>query len=146
MLAGLSFEEIAKLLNEPTGTVKWRYYKSVHTLKLLLSNLGMFIITFVIGIKTLVKGKDGAAAQIVEDNINEEESENIENEEMTLDSTQESLSTEKETTEEAIIEEVQETSINYPSIGILCFSAIFLVLTIIFLRKYQLNRKNKTSK
>ena len=53
ILANLSFDEIGKLLNEPTGTIKWRYYKSIHTLKILLSNLGMFIVTFVIGIKAL---------------------------------------------------------------------------------------------
>ena len=33
IISNLSFEQIGKLLNEPTGTVKWRYYKSVHTLK-----------------------------------------------------------------------------------------------------------------
>ena len=49
ILSNLSFEEIGKLLDLPTGTVKWRYYKSIHTLKILLSNLGMFIITFVVG-------------------------------------------------------------------------------------------------
>ena len=53
ILTNLTFDEIAKLLDEPAGTVKWRYYKSIHTLKLLISNLGMFIITFVMGIKLL---------------------------------------------------------------------------------------------
>ena len=57
IISNLSFEEIGKLLKEPTGTIKWRYYKAVNTLKILLSNLGMFIITFVIGIKTLFNKK-----------------------------------------------------------------------------------------
>ena len=38
VLGDLSFEQISRILNEPTGTIKWRYYKAKHTLKLLLSN------------------------------------------------------------------------------------------------------------
>ena len=57
IVSNLSFEEIGKLLKEPTGTIKWRYYKAGNTLKILLSNLGMFISTFVIGIKTLFNKK-----------------------------------------------------------------------------------------
>ena len=30
--------------------MKWRYYKAIHTLKITLNNLSMFIITFVFGI------------------------------------------------------------------------------------------------
>ena len=54
ILAKLSFAEIGQMLNEPTGTVKWRYYKAVHSLKIALSNLGLFVLTFVIGAKTLL--------------------------------------------------------------------------------------------
>lgn len=53
IISGLAFEEISKLLSEPVGTIKWRYYKSINALKLMLSNLAMFMITFVIGLKTL---------------------------------------------------------------------------------------------
>lgn len=42
--AGYSFKEIAKLLKMPIGTVQWKYYKSLHSLKLLIGNLSMFII------------------------------------------------------------------------------------------------------
>lgn len=42
---GLSFKEIAKLLNMPIGTVQWKYYKSLHSLKLLIGNLSLFIVT-----------------------------------------------------------------------------------------------------
>lgn len=42
--AGYSFKEIAKLLKMPMGTVQWKYYKSLHSLKLLIGNLSMFII------------------------------------------------------------------------------------------------------
>lgn len=42
--AGYSFKEISKLLKTPIGTVQWKYYKSLHSLKLLIGNLSMFII------------------------------------------------------------------------------------------------------
>lgn len=42
--AGYSFKEISKLLKMPMGTVQWKYYKSLHSLKLLIGNLSMFII------------------------------------------------------------------------------------------------------
>ena len=37
--------------------MKWRYYKAIHTLKITLSNLSMFIITFVFGIIILKNDK-----------------------------------------------------------------------------------------
>ena len=58
ILSNLSFEEIGKILNKPTGTIKWRYYKSVHTLKLLLSNLGIFLISFISSIIALKSEKN----------------------------------------------------------------------------------------
>ena len=39
-----TFKEIGQMLGKPTATVQWKYYKAVHTLKLLLSNLTMFVI------------------------------------------------------------------------------------------------------
>ena len=57
ILSNLSFEEIAKLLNIPEGTVKWRYYKAMANLKILLSNLGISIIAFAIGLKELQNKK-----------------------------------------------------------------------------------------
>lgn len=162
ILANLSFEEIGKLLDVPTGTVKWRYYKSIHTLKILLSNLGMFIITFVTGIKLLSnQNKSNRAEQkIVEDSSIEKNQENIENE-TTKSETQESLKDEMNNVNEGIEEDTQKeiqeeisiqepvTAVNNYAVGILSFSAIFLTLTIIFsiiFTKYQLKAKKKTSK
>ena len=42
--AGYSFKEISRLLNMPIGTVQWKYYKSLNSLKLLITNLSMFVI------------------------------------------------------------------------------------------------------
>lgn len=160
ILAKLSFDEIANLLNEPTGTIKWRYYKSIHTLKLLLSNLGMFIITFVIGIKTLFSQKvcNNIRQEISKDEIIEEDSltSKVENsvqesmrEEENKGYNEENFDTDglEEEQQGTIIQEPdKEMDVNYVGIGILSLSVVFLVATIIFSiinTKYQLKRKDR---
>ena len=54
ILSNFSFQEISQLLNEPVGTVKWRYYKSLRSIRRMLGSLAMSIITFVIGTKTIL--------------------------------------------------------------------------------------------
>lgn len=165
ILTNLTFEEIAKILGQPTGTVKWRYYKSIHTLKLLFSNLGMFIVTLVIGLKTMF---------ITADEINIEQSNNIEEEKNNgQEESQTITESTKQDTNKSIMQDEQDTlrnstgqsnetkeeiqvpvkepvtNINNYSIGIFAVSSIFLILTIIFLInfiKYQLKRKVKASK
>ena len=68
IISNCSFEEIGKVLNMPTGTVKWRYYKAVNTLKLLLSNFTMFIISFISSIFA-IKNEKKEASKIQEENI-----------------------------------------------------------------------------
>lgn len=164
ILANLSFDEIGKLLNKPTGTIKWRYYKAINTLKILLSNLGMFIVTFIIGLKTLSNQQkvNNAEQQIITDENIVQNEENIEQEETEQDKStmQDNLKEENNNINEEIVQNTtkQETiitdtiiedNINYFGIGILSVSAIFLVFTIIFMiifTKYQLKLKKKTSK
>ena len=67
ILSDFSFEEIAKLLKEPVGTVKWRYYKSIYCLRAILGNLAMFIISFAIGIKALFSNKQSESINEQED-------------------------------------------------------------------------------
>lgn len=158
ILSELSFDEIAKFLNEPVGTIKWRYYKSLHSLKLLFSNLGMFIITFAIGIKALNMKTKVSQAE-TEDNTNSEVNPITNNmtDETKKSELQESLKDETNINNEVINETHEEIhvipneteQINYGGIGILSISMIFLILTIFFtiiFKKYQLKRKNKTSK
>lgn len=153
ILSNLTFDEIGKLIGESTNTIKWRYYKAIHTLKIALSNLGMFIITFVLGIITLKEQKKGAPAikedqNIIDDNKNEVETENKENENLEdSEIVQENENT--DSFENTIIEQPIIDTTNYLSIGMFSISAIFLVLTIIFsifLAKHQLNAKKKASK
>ena len=73
IISKFSFQEISDLLNEPVGTVKWRYYKSLRSIKLMLGNLAMFIITFIIGIKTMlidVKTEEKQQEEIQENDKN----------------------------------------------------------------------------
>lgn len=161
IVSNLSFEEIGKLLKEPTGTIKWRYYKAINTLKILLSNLGMFIITFAIVIKTLFNKKvSGRVEQdkTIENNTNEETQEN------TYDETkkeQENLKDEvksdisesqnNETKEEInIVSQPTNTEItNNSGFCFLSISFVFFIVTIIFsiiFAKYQLKLRKKLSK
>ena len=163
ILTNLTFDEIAKLLDEPAGTVKWRYYKSIHTLKLLISNLGMFIVTLVIGLKTMFITKDGVNIE-QSNNIEKGDNTKIEQEnnqtitESTKQDINKSIEQEKQNTinqSNETKEEIQvpgnesATNMNNYSIGIFAISSVFLILTIIFLInfiKYQLKRKVKASK
>lgn len=161
IVSNLSFEEIGKLLKEPTGTIKWRYYKAVNTLKILLSNLGMFIITFVIGIKTLFNKK--ASDKVEQDktignNTTEQTGENTNAEtkkgqENLKDEVKSDVSEsqDKETRNEIniISQPTNNEIINNSGVCILSISFIFLIITIIFsiiLAKYQLKLRKKLSK
>ena len=161
IISNLSFEEIGKLLKEPTGTIKWRYYKAVNTLKILLSNLGMFIITFVIGIKTLFNKK--ASDKVEQDKTigNNTTEQTRENTNAETKKGQENLkdevksdvieSQDKETRNEInIVSQPTNTEIiNNSGVCILSISFIFLIITIIFsiiLAKYQLKLRKKLSK
>ena len=161
IVSNLSFEEIGKLLKEPTGTIKWKYYKAVNTLKILLSNFGMFIITFVIGIKTLFNKK--ASDKVEQDktignNTTEQTRENTNDEtkkgqENLKDEVKSDVSEsqDKETRNEInIVSQPTNTEIiNSSGVCILSISFIFLIITIIFsiiFAKYQLKLRKKLSK
>ena len=161
IVSNLSFEEIGKLLKEPTGTIKWKYYKAVNTLKILLSNFGMFIITFVIGIKTLFNKK--ASDKVEQDktignNTTEQTRENTNDEtkkgqENLKDEVKSDISEsqDNETKDEIniIIQPTNTEIINNSGVFILSISFIFFIVTIIFsiiFAKYQLKLRKKLSK
>ena len=149
IISNFSFEEIGKILNMPTGTVKWRYYKAINTLKLLLSNLTMFIISFISSIYAL-KSIKKIISPIQEENVieniviaaDENQKQQYEKSENTQQNSQEEINT-------TIIEETNENEVNYPAIGLMEISTVFLMLTIIFsiiFAKYQLKLKKNLSK
>lgn len=156
ILADLSFVEISRLLNIPIGTVKWKYYKSIKTLKLLLSNLSMFIITFVSSIFAFKNGNKSSKPMDVEDkeeiveNVNKGE-EAVGNNKEEFKDKNEIIADEEIQKEENIIvvEPVIRDNINYIGIGLMSISMMFFIITITFLiifTKSQLKRRKRLSK
>lgn len=43
ILGDRKFREISELLDLPIGTVQWRYYRALHTIKILIGNIAMFV-------------------------------------------------------------------------------------------------------
>lgn len=153
ILSNLSFKEIAKLLNKPTGTIKWIYYKSINTLKLLLSNLAMFIISFISSCFAMKNRKKlSPKFNVDESNQTKEEikEEITEDKELLQDNKKSTITNDKSSQmQESVIEEVPNISNNYLSISLIGVSTIFFILTIIFsiiFTKHQLKRRKKLSK
>lgn len=153
ILSNLSFKEIAKLLNKPTGTIKWIYYKSINTLKLLLSNLVMFIISFISSCFAMKNRKKlSPKLNVNESNQTKEEikDEITEDKELLQDNKKSTITNDKSSQmQESVIEEVPNISNNYLSISLIGVSTIFFILTIIFsiiFTKHQLKRRKKLSK
>lgn len=165
VISNFSFKQISELLGEPIGTVKWRYYKSIYALRIMLSNLGMFIVTFILGIASFKQSNkisnnitnqevQDKNDESINDNFKEESINNSLKDEDTMNKIEkeenDEIKTEEEikeniTTQEPII----ESNVNYFGYGIMSISAVFLTLTIIFaiiLKKHQLNSRKKTSK
>lgn len=151
ILSNFTFKEIGELLGESANTIKWRYYKSIYSLRIMLSNLGMFIITFVLGIVTLKNQKKSAPIIKEDENFNNITGEDTANKENDRIDTNEVIQDNENTDsfENVIIEDTNINTTNYLSIGIFSISAIFLAITItfsIFLAKHQLKVKKKSSK
>ena len=152
ILAGLTFDEIGKLLKKPTGTVKWRYYKAIYSLKLALGNLGMAIVAFVIGIKTIInrqKNTPDIVKVIENSNINSEQTAIIEKEETKNANSKnyDEADVANTITNEVIVpDEEIETNVSYIGPMFLGISVILFITTIIFFIKHQLNLRKKSSK
>ncbi len=151
ILSNFTFKEIGELLGESANTIKWRYYKSIYSLRIMLSNLGMFIITFVLGIATLKNQKKSAPIIKEDENFNNITGEDTANKENHRVDTNEIIQDNENTDsfENVIIEDTNINTTNYLSIGMFSISAIFLAITItfsIFLVKHQLKVKKKSSK
>ena len=172
IISNLSFEQISQLLGEKTGTIKWKYYKAIYNLKLILSNLSMSIIAFIIGLSTFKQAKSSPAIEqeqkepeqdvtnnqiskpqgtIGEDNDEELKSELQETQNTTnqfQDNTENIIIEEPDNAENIIIEEpIVHQHLNYLGVGFLSISFIFFIATIvIILKKYQLKLRKKSSK
>lgn len=149
IISKLSFKEISKILNIPIGTVQWKYYKAIHSLKLLLGNLSMFIITMVV---LLMKKGIVKEETIIEEGSKEEITDNAEDKRVD----EETKKQETNITEDVIIKEEtvvtaerENTGINMKDIGIVSVAGIFFISAMFFLIifiKHQQNARKKSSK
>ena len=120
----------------------------------MLSNLGMFIVTFVLGIATFKQSKKSSDAEMKQEVSDDsvQDSENIydDTESNKSEDLKEEILTDDEIHQDIIVEEPTiNNNVNYLGYGIMGGSSIFLILTIIFaiiLKKHQLNSRKKSSK
>ncbi len=107
IISNFSFKQISQILNIPMGTVQWRYYKAINTLKILISNLSMFIITTILLIKREVV-KNNKKSTLVE---KEEASNENKNEELPNKVETEKVEESKETMKGSVVrEEIEDIS------------------------------------
>lgn len=150
ILANLSFKDISKILNIPIGTVQWRYYKGLHTLKLLLGNLSMsiiMIITFILK-KQLIREKQSNQEEIKEDVI-DDSTENKQEGTLSKDEINIIEDTTMTTDKTEITETEPNLAIDIVDIGLISISSIFLIITVAFLIifiKHQQKAKKNVSK
>ena len=156
ILSNMSFKEISLLLNLPMGTVQWKYYTSLYTLRLLLGNISMVIIGMLIYIKSNMSNR-----KMEQTNLNNDieiDNENIsDNKEQSENETSSSIESDINSTDDIfqneIIEVQEPQKVDYENtnlnIGILSFTGIFLLFSIIFATifiKHQQKAKQNVSK
>ena len=169
VLSDFTFKEIGEILSIPTPTVQWYYYKSIKSLKVAISNLAMFIITFVIGLKLKTNSKSEVDIEYIKDfNVSDKDKTNMEDSgfEINQESSSEITSTdtnedkpsniknilgenESITTEIVTDSNVDTSSKSNNYIGVFCIAGVFLIISIIFsiiFIKHQQKTKNKSSK
>lgn len=156
ILSNMSFKEISLLLNLPMGTVQWKYYTSLYTLRLLLGNISMVIIGMLIYIKSNLSNR-----KMEQTNINNDieiDNENIsDNKEQSENQASSSIESNTNSTDDIfqneIIEVQEPQKVDYENtnlnIGILSFTGLFLLFSIIFtiiFIKHQQKAKQNVSK
>lgn len=141
VLSNFTFKEIGVILGMPTATVQWKYYKSAHTLRILLSNLSIFVITSLLYIKSRTKIEEKTDRTNITNNIKQ-------NNHQTIDPITPS-SIDGFATESTATSMQSVLSSNKIEMSLFSISAIFLILTVIFgiiFAKHQQKRICKTSK
>lgn len=81
ILGDRNFREISEMLRIPIGTVKWKYYKAINTLKPLIANLCLFIISLAItlknnfSLKNKIKTQESLQYAVKDENLIKEDKE-----------------------------------------------------------------------
>lgn len=131
IFSNLTFSQIGKLLNKSSNTIKWKYYKAIKTLNILITNLVISLLTFILLVKKFTKNKkyeEQKEKDITLDNNNmlgkENTSPNIEI---------------HSTTGYSYTQLVYNVSV----FTIFIFSSMFTIIFTFFFIKYQLKLKRK---
>lgn len=171
ILSNLTFKKIGQMLQMPTATVQWKYYKAVNSLKISLGNLALSIITFIFLIvrKENLKSIDNKSEEKEQnsnlgtsENKNQDSEQNVNIESSVRD---ENLKQEADKSQESINNNINEifnvpkgnissltnksTSVDVIQQVAIGFSGTFLIISIIFaifFCKHQQKRNKKTSK
>jgi len=174
VVSDFTFKEIGQIMCMPTATVQWYYYKSIKSLKLALSNLAMFIISFVVGLKVMSKSRNLDSGHTNKSEYREDINKGTDNQESADNGTMNisgttsisedgvnvspakqneanNISTNSETINSSVgYQQDEATATNFiKTYGIISVSAIFLTISIIFsiiFIKHQQKIKKKTSK
>ncbi len=157
IIAGLSFRQIAKLRNMPIGTVQWKYYKSLNTIKLLITNLCISIIAIgafvlrkvrkkkentlesenatsnetVTNSEIIADSESIADNKVTENHENTVNSENILSNENTLNSGNNIFNNEQTVITETVESTQKSSEITFIDVGLLTIFIIFFTLTIL---------------
>lgn len=164
ILSKLSFKEIAQILHMPIGTVQWKYYKSLYTLRILLGNLTILIVS-ILSLQIGQTTKGGPVFPIFTEKNKEDnagEMEGTGNESAKGDSLTNVMPDIAETIEkdqikentiqnETIQPEVPQNVVTYSKMqiglfGITIISFIFTIIFSIIFIKHQQNARKKVSK
>lgn len=171
ILSNLTFKKIGQMLQMPTATVQWKYYKAVNSLKISLGNLALSIITFIFLIvrKENLKSIDNKSEEKEQnsnlgssENKNQDSEQNVNIESSVRD---DNLKQEADKSQESINNSINEifnvpkgntssltnksTSVDVTQQVAIGFCGTFLIISIvfaIFFCKHQQKRNKKTSK
>lgn len=140
ILTNFTYKEIGQILNIPMGTVQWKYHKAINTLRMALSNLLLFVISFAL-YKTYTNNTvDNKKDETINDSYNHNHT--------SIDSFTPS-DIQGITTDSATASISSNIGNNFIQIGLFSITSLFLVLTIFFgiiYAKHQQKRIRKTSK
>ena len=165
VLSEFTFKEIGEILSMPTATVQWYYYKSIKSLKIAISNLAMFIIALVTGLKVGLKNDEKSSTNMDSATVNEEFQKDFSSSDEKSETSSITESTSKQNISSVqnshIVDEVNESvsvdsmaessvsNINCISVGLLSLAGLFLLISIIFsiiFIKHQQKGGKKSSK
>lgn len=167
VLSDFTFKKISQVMNIPIGTVQWKYYNAINSLKISIGSLVGAVFAFVIVIargefwknkeylkkdekKEIKNNAVENTVQKADDNISVNENSSVNNEETEKQledkSTNENNNETNSSMEITYNEEVKSNKLDGIQISFLVVGITFFVIFVIFFKKYQQKSKFKSSK